>query len=152
MMKVTFPGGLAVDADCKGHTIHTDQPEKNGGGDTGPAPFDLFLASIATCAGLYALRFCEKRGFSADELSLTLEPVRDPEDKRVATIRIDVHLPQVFNYRWSGGSLSPAEASPQVQYAYDVPLPGKKLSFHQPLISSSAPNVTPAGSFWALQR
>ena len=96
MMKVTFPGGLAVDAHYKGHTVHTDQPEKHGGGNTASAPFDLFLASIATCAGLYALRFCEKRGFSADELSITLEPVRDPEDKRVATIRIEVHLPQGF--------------------------------------------------------
>ena len=96
MMKVTFPGGLAVDAHCKGHLIHTDQPEKSGGGDTGPAPFDLFLASIATCAGFYALRFCEKRGFPAEELAVTLEPVRDPENKRVATIRIEVHLPQGF--------------------------------------------------------
>jgi len=96
MMKVTFPGGLAVDAHCKGHLIHTDQPEKNGGNDTGPAPFDLFLASIATCAGFYALRFCEKRGFPAEELAVTLEPVRDPENKRVATIRIEVHLPQGF--------------------------------------------------------
>lgn len=96
MMKVTFPGGLAVDARFKGHSVHTDQPEKNGGGDTGPAPFDLFLASIATCAGLYALRFCEKRGFPAEELAVTLEPVRDPEGKRVATIRIQVHLPQGF--------------------------------------------------------
>lgn len=96
MMKVTFPGGLAVDAHCKGHLIHTDQPEKNGGDDTGPAPFDLFLASIATCAGFYALRFCEKRGFPAAELAVTLEPVRDPENKRVATIRIEVHLPQGF--------------------------------------------------------
>lgn len=96
MMKVTFPGGLAVDAHCKGHLIHTDQPEKNGGDDTGPAPFDLFLASIATCAGFYALRFCEKRGFPAEELAVTLEPVRDPENKRVATIRIEVHLPQGF--------------------------------------------------------
>lgn len=96
MMKVTFPGGLAVDAHCKGHLIHTDQPEKDGGDDTGPAPFDLFLASIATCAGFYALRFCEKRGFPAAELAVTLEPVRDPENKRVATIRIEVHLPQGF--------------------------------------------------------
>ena len=105
MMKVTFPGGLAVDAHCKGHLIHTDQPEKNGGDDTGPAPFDLFLASIATCAGFYALRFCEKRGFPAEELAVTLEPVRDPENKRVATIRIEVHLPQGFPEKYHSAVL-----------------------------------------------
>lgn len=96
MMKVTFPGGLAVDAHYKGHTIHTDQPEKHGGGNTASAPFDLFLASIATCAGLYALRFCEQREIPAEELAVTLEPVRDPESKRIGTIRIEVHLPKDF--------------------------------------------------------
>jgi len=105
MMKVTFPGGLAVDAHFKGHSIHTDQPEKIGGDDTGPAPFDLFLASIATCAGLYALRFCEKRGFPAEELAVTLEPVRDPENKRVATIRIEVHLPPGFPQKYHAAVL-----------------------------------------------
>jgi ribosomal protein S12 methylthiotransferase accessory factor len=105
MMKVTFPGGAAVDAHCKGHTIHTDQPEKNGGDDTGPQPFDLFLASIATCAGFYALRFCEKRGYPAEELAVTLEPVRDPESSRVATIRIEVHLPQGFPEKYHAAVL-----------------------------------------------
>jgi hypothetical protein len=55
---------------------------------------------------------------------------------------LDVHLPQVFNYNWSGGSLSPVEQAPSVHYTYELPLPGKKLSFHQHLISASAPNVT----------
>jgi ribosomal protein S12 methylthiotransferase accessory factor len=96
MMKVTFPGGMAVDAEFKGHTIHTDQPEKNGGANSAPAPFDLFLASIATCAGLYAMRFCERRGFSPGELSVTLDPVRDPEGKRLSALRLEVHLPDGF--------------------------------------------------------
>lgn len=96
MMKVTFPGGMAVDAEFKGHTIHTDQPEKNGGANSAPAPFDLFLASIATCAGLYAMRFCERRGFSPGELSVTLDPVRDPEGKRLSALCLEVHLPDGF--------------------------------------------------------
>ena len=34
--------------------IHTDQPAP-AGGDSAPSPFDLFLASIATCMGFYAI-------------------------------------------------------------------------------------------------
>ena len=51
---VTFPGGLAVDAHLLGFTVRTDQPVKHGGSGTQPAPFDLFLASIATCMGIAA--------------------------------------------------------------------------------------------------
>ena len=90
IMDVSFPGGAAVDARFKGHTIHTDQPVRAGGEDSGPAPFDLFLASIATCAGYYVARFCEQREIPTDDLGLTLEPIRDVERHRVGTIRMRI--------------------------------------------------------------
>ncbi len=63
-IRVTFPGGLRVDAEYKGRLIQTDQPVYQGGEGTAPAPFDLFLASIATCSGFYVLAFCQNRGIS----------------------------------------------------------------------------------------
>ena len=69
-MKVTFPGGKRVDADFNGFTIHTDQPAKYGGMNSAPSPFDHFLASIATCAGIYVLRFCEERKIPTEHVSL----------------------------------------------------------------------------------
>jgi ribosomal protein S12 methylthiotransferase accessory factor len=95
MLEVNFPGGVSVDAVVHGHRIHTDQPVAAGGTDEGPAPFDLFLASIATCAGFYALRFCQERKLPTEGLLLTLTPERDAE-KRLATIRLDVTLPAGF--------------------------------------------------------
>ena len=53
-----FGGGLKVDAEYRGFTIKTDQPFHEGGEGRRPAPFDLFLASLATCAGFYVLAFC----------------------------------------------------------------------------------------------
>jgi ribosomal protein S12 methylthiotransferase accessory factor len=94
MMEITFPGGVAVDATYRGHTVHTDQPLHAGGGDSGPAPFDLFLASIGTCAGLYALRFCQQRDIPTAGLRVTMEPERD--DGRIARLRIAVELPPGF--------------------------------------------------------
>ena len=76
--------------------------------------------------------------FLSGALEVALPKVSWP----VNELFLDVHLPQVFNYEWSGGSLSPVERSPAVDFTYDLPLPGKKLSFHQHLISASAPNVT----------
>ncbi len=93
---VSFPGGVGVDATYRGHTVHTDQPAQAGGGDSAMSPFDLFFASIATCMGFYALRFCQERGLSTEGLRLMLDPIRDPEAKRVTLVRISVALPPGF--------------------------------------------------------
>lgn len=95
-MHVTFPGGARVDAGFRGFEVHTDQPEKSGGEGSAPAPFDLFLASLGTCAGYYALRFCQNRDLDTEDLELTLETVRDPETRRLSTLLLDLRLPEGF--------------------------------------------------------
>jgi ribosomal protein S12 methylthiotransferase accessory factor len=95
-MKIEFPGGLRVDAVESGYRIRTDQPEACGGGGSAPSPFDLFLASIGTCAGFYALRFLQQRGLSTERLSLTLEPEWDPARKLVTRIAIEIDPPDSF--------------------------------------------------------
>ncbi|HEX6086918.1 MAG TPA: OsmC family protein [Thermoanaerobaculia bacterium] len=93
---VSFPGGVAVDATYKGQTVRTDQPAAAGGADSAMSPFDLFLASIATCMGFYALRFCQERSLSTEGLGLTLEPIRDEQAKRVALVHVELVLPPAF--------------------------------------------------------
>ncbi len=95
-MEITFPGGVAVNAEYRGHTIRTDQPERAGGGGTAPAPFDLFLASIGTCAGFFALRFCQERGIDTRDLRVTLDTERAEDGHGIARIRIEAHLPAGF--------------------------------------------------------
>jgi putative redox protein len=95
-VKVSFPGGVAVDATYKGHTIRTDQPPDAGGGGTAMAPLDLFFASIATCMAFYALRFCQERDISTEGLRLTLDPIREEGGKHVALVRVLLELPSGF--------------------------------------------------------
>jgi putative redox protein len=94
-LSISFPGGAAVDATLNGHTVHTDQPRPLGD-DAAMSPFDLFLASIGTCMGFYALRFCQERNIPTAGLALTLDSVRDEERKRVATLKIALQLPPGF--------------------------------------------------------
>lgn len=95
-MEMSFPGGMAVNAHFRDGIIETDQPEKIGGGGTAPAPFDLFLASVGTCAGFYTLRFCQQRNIDVRGLEVSLQPVREAEGKRLGTIRIRVRPPSGF--------------------------------------------------------
>lgn len=92
---VSFPGGVRVDATYRGNVVQTDQPEPLGQ-NSAMSPFDLFLASIATCMGFYALRFCQERALSTEGLALTLNPVRDPATKRLTTIQVHMKAPAGF--------------------------------------------------------
>jgi ribosomal protein S12 methylthiotransferase accessory factor len=94
MFTVTFPAAVAVDVNLRDHVIHTDQPAGDGGADRAPSPFELFLASIAACAGFYALRFCQERHIPTEGLGVTLDHER--EGGRLTKIRLDVKLPPEF--------------------------------------------------------
>ncbi|HLN57511.1 MAG TPA: OsmC family protein [Thermoanaerobaculia bacterium] len=95
-MDIQFPGGLEVAALDKGFTIVTDQPVEGGGSGSAPTPFDLFLASIGTCAGLYALKFCRQRNLDTEGLALKLALEKDETGKHVSRVRIEVLLPPNF--------------------------------------------------------
>jgi putative redox protein len=99
-LNIRFPGGLEVEANMDGHTVLTDQPEAVGGGGAAPSPFDLFLASIGTCAGYYALRFCQARGLATDDVTLKLKAEKDPSIKRVTHVSIELELPPDFPPRY----------------------------------------------------
>jgi ribosomal protein S12 methylthiotransferase accessory factor len=91
---VRFPGGKGVDATIEGRVIHTDQSLAHGGGGSAPEPFELFLASLATCAGLYVLVFCQARGIPTHELRLDQE--QQFEDGKLKRIILRVLLPGGF--------------------------------------------------------
>lgn len=95
-MEITFPGGVAVEARFTDFSVRTDQPLDYGGENTAPAPFDLFLASLGTCAGLFVLLFCQERQLPTDGLRLTLETEKEPEKHRLSKVRMAIHLPPDF--------------------------------------------------------
>lgn len=93
---VRFGGGLKVDAEYHGFTIKTDQPFHQGGEGSAPSPFELFLASLATCAGFYVLAFCLGRKLSTEGIEISMTMDKDPVTKMIAKITIRVDLPQGF--------------------------------------------------------
>jgi ribosomal protein S12 methylthiotransferase accessory factor len=93
---VTLPGGKRVDAQVGAHVVRTDQPVEGGGGDTAPAPFGLFLASIGTCAGIYVAGFCQKRGLPTEGIRLRQRHHFDRETGALVRVEIDVEVPPGF--------------------------------------------------------
>ncbi|HEX2695673.1 MAG TPA: OsmC family protein [Acidobacteriota bacterium] len=95
-IKVVFGGGQKVDAEVHGRVIRTDQPVRDGGEGTAPSPFDLFLASLATCAGYYALAFCIGRGIPTEGLAVSLVTEKETGAKTIGRMTIRLGLPRGF--------------------------------------------------------
>jgi ribosomal protein S12 methylthiotransferase accessory factor len=94
-MTVRFPGGKRVTAHYDGFDIATDQGVDSGGDGTAPEPFDFFLASLATCAGYYVMKFCDSRSIPTVGISLRQSWQRDAENKLVR-IDLKIELPPGF--------------------------------------------------------
>lgn len=98
-IKITFPGGEKVNAEINSRIIPTDQPVEDGGGGTAPSPFDYFLASLGTCAGIYVLSFCQQRQIATEGLSLSQRMefiAAEDGKKRLAKVSIEIDLPLGF--------------------------------------------------------
>ena len=91
-MVIDFPGGSRVDAHFGSFTVETDQPPAA----SAPSPFEMFLSSIGTCAGIYVLGFCQKRGLPTEGLRIVQHVVRDPQSGMVGKISLDIQLPTGF--------------------------------------------------------
>ena len=95
-IEVSFPGGKKVDGKVENMIIKTDQPIKDGGDGTAPEPFHLFLASIATCAGIYALDFCQAREIETKDMMLTMNCEFDPSGRVCQKLSIDLKVSSTF--------------------------------------------------------
>lgn len=93
MIDVRFGENTEVIASVRGFEIRTDQPEKAGGRNSAPDPFSLFLASVATCAGYYTLKYCRSNGIDTAAVRLRFSAVRDAQTQKLAKLRTEVRLP-----------------------------------------------------------
>lgn len=107
-MKIRFPGNKKVTAEFGGLTVSTDQPKEAGGDGSAPAPFDLFLASLGTCAGIFVLSFCRKRDLPTEGLELTQTAEWNGAEHRVSKIVLKIRLPKGFPEKYRDSLISTA--------------------------------------------
>jgi ribosomal protein S12 methylthiotransferase accessory factor len=108
-MTISFPGGKRVNARFGAFEIATDQSKKEGGDASAPEPFQLFLASIGTCAGVYILSFCQKRDIPTEGITLVQRVVRDEVKKHIVCLEVDIHVPPSFPEKYHGALVRAAD-------------------------------------------
>jgi ribosomal protein S12 methylthiotransferase accessory factor len=95
-IRVSFPSGRKVEAQVGPHVVTTDQSLEHGGTGTAPEPFDLFLASLATCAGFYVLSFCQARNIPTTGIELVQHHRFDEQTHRLTRVDWEILLPDGF--------------------------------------------------------
>jgi putative redox protein len=93
MITITHEHGDRMAIRVRGHNLVTDQPISGGGDDAGPTPTELFVASLAACAGFYAERFLRRHGPDAG-LSITCDfAMSTDRPSRVASVDLRIDVP-----------------------------------------------------------
>lgn len=108
-MEISFPGGKKVNARWHGFEIATDQPVDNGGEGSAPTPFDLFLASLGTCAGIFALGFLRSRKLSEEGFKINVAFETDAATHLLSKAVFTLTLPKDFPDKYKGAVIKAAE-------------------------------------------
>jgi len=108
-MMIDFPGGDRVDAHFGPYTVMTDQPNKSGEPGSAPTPFTLFLASIATCAGIYVLGFCKQRNLPTDGMRIIQRAHRNQQTGMTDSVDLEIQVPAGFPEKYLPSLVRSAE-------------------------------------------
>src|SRR5208282_4475124 len=94
-VKATHLDGVRFSVQSRSHTIICDQPADNGGQDAGMTPPEFLLASLASCAGFYAMQYLKTRNLADTgvEVSVTADKIKPPARLGNFNIRVTCPVP-----------------------------------------------------------
>jgi len=70
-VEASWEGGYRCTVASRQFRIRIDEPEDAGGGDTGPQPSEVFLASLAGCFTLALYHVAKKRDIELPDITVT---------------------------------------------------------------------------------
>jgi putative redox protein len=77
---VTGESGYAQKITAAGHEFTADEPEKRGGTNTGPAPFDLMLSSLGACTAITLRMYSERKQWKLGTIEVRTRLLQDADE------------------------------------------------------------------------
>lgn len=69
--------------EASGHPITADEPERLGGANAGPAPYDLLLSALGACTAITLRMYADRKEWPLDSLDVDLRIVRNGDETRI---------------------------------------------------------------------
>jgi putative redox protein len=104
-------GTLQHHVEIRRHRLVADEPEAQGGSDTGPSPQELLAASLASCTAITMEMYANRKGWNIGEIAVDVDyepaqrgsptrfnlvvtlPKELPEDQRERLMQIAAKCP-----------------------------------------------------------
>jgi putative redox protein len=80
--ELTGEGEFQVRVDAGGHQLILDEPIEVGGTGTGPNPFDLLCAALASCTLMTLKLYAARKGWALDRLGISVTFYKGSVDRR----------------------------------------------------------------------
>jgi putative redox protein len=71
-----------------GHEVAADEPERRGGTNTGPAPFDLMLGSLGACTAITLRMYSDRKQWNLGTIDIALRLIKEGDEP----MRVERHI------------------------------------------------------------
>lgn len=78
--RVAGAAGYAQQITTSGHHLQADEPEKRGGTNTGPSPFELLLSSLGACTAVTLRMYADKKQWTLGSIDVKLRLLKDGDE------------------------------------------------------------------------
>ena len=86
-------GKFEHDVAIREHHLTADEPEENGGDDSGPSPQELLAASLASCTAITMEMYARRKGWDIGDVSVDVD--YEPAQRgSVTKFRMTMNLPK----------------------------------------------------------
>ncbi len=92
-MLIGYQGGKRLVARHRGLEAVSDQPESGGGENRALTPTELFIASLAMCAGVFVVYFAERHGIPLEGMQIEADYQMAEGPRRVASVALRIKMP-----------------------------------------------------------
>ena len=75
--------GYAQTISTSAHKMASDEPEKRGGTNTGPSPFELMLSSLGACTAITLRMYSERKQWNLGTIDVKLRLLKEGETQSV---------------------------------------------------------------------
>lgn len=70
VMASTGPTGFRTQINAAGHALIAGEPESAGGENSGPSPYDLLAAALASCTSMTLQLYARRKGLKLDKVTV----------------------------------------------------------------------------------